>query len=63
MLKTHLCRSTALSGLRSIGSGTTGEAAHLEKRQFIGIESETEYFHEIAVPRIRAAQAQFELGL
>lgn len=66
-LMQHLIRIVTKPGAIVVdpfmGSGTTGEAAHLEKRQFIGIERETEYFHEIAVPRIRAAQAQFELGL
>ena len=44
-----------------MGSGTTGEAAHIEGRHFIGMERELEYFHEIAVPRIRAAGDQMQL--
>lgn len=44
-----------------MGSGTTGEAAHLEGRRFCGIEREEEYFHHIAVPRIAKAQAQKRL--
>jgi DNA modification methylase len=44
-----------------MGSGTTGEAAHLEGRRFIGIESEYEYFHGIAIPRIKGVQAQTTL--
>lgn len=66
-LMRHLIRTVTKPGAIVVdpfmGSGTTGEAAHIEKRQFIGIERETEYFHDIAVPRIRAVQAQFELGL
>lgn len=44
-----------------MGSGTTGEAAYLEGRRFIGMERETEYFHGIAVPRVRAAASQPQL--
>lgn len=44
-----------------MGSGTTGEAAHLEGRRFIGIEREHEYFHEIALPRIKSKQAEGDL--
>jgi len=40
-----------------MGSGTTGVAARLGGRRFIGIERESEYFHEIAVPRVTAAHA------
>ena len=44
-----------------MGSGTTGEAAHLEGRRFIGIEREHEYFHGIAVPRVTGAQSQEQM--
>jgi site-specific DNA-methyltransferase (adenine-specific) len=36
-----------------MGSGTTGEAALLEGRRFIGIEMEDAYFHDIATPRLQ----------
>lgn len=66
-LMQHLIRTVTKPGAIVVdpfmGSGTTGEAAHLEKRHFIGIERESEYFHEIAIPRIRSAHAQFELLL
>ena len=45
-----------------LGSGTTGVAAHIEGRSFIGIEREPEYF-DIARARIEAAQRQSQLGL
>ena len=35
-----------------MGSGSTGCAAHLENRRFIGIEREPKFFDGIAVPRI-----------
>ena len=40
-----------------MGSGTTGEAALYEKRRFVGIEREVEYFRDIALPRIKSAQS------
>lgn len=61
----HLIRLTTREGGTVLdcfmGSGTTGEAAHLEGRRFIGIERELEYFHDIAVPRVTGAQAQMQL--
>jgi hypothetical protein len=36
-------------------------AGVFEGRRFIGMERETEYFHGIAVPRVRAAVAQPQL--
>lgn len=60
-LMRHLIQLTTTPGDTVLdcfmGSGTTGEAAHLEGRGFIGIEREIGYFHDIAVPRIAAAQA------
>ena len=59
-LMRHLIRLTTNPGDTVLdcfmGSGTTGEAAFLEKRKFIGIEREVEYFNGIAVPRITGAQ-------
>lgn len=59
-LMRHLIRLTTNPGDTVLdcfmGSGTTGEAAFLEKRKFIGIEREVEYFTGIAVPRITGAQ-------
>ena len=43
-----------------MGSGTTGVAAMLEQRQFIGIEREPKYF-DIACKRIEDAQRQGSL--
>jgi DNA modification methylase len=40
-----------------MGSGTTGIAAHLSGREFIGIEMDAEYF-EIAKRRIEHWQAK-----
>ena len=64
-LMRHLVRLTTKPGDLVLdcfmGSGTTGEAAHLEGRRFVGMERETEYFHGIAVPRVRAAQQQVAL--
>lgn len=61
----HLIRLTTKAGETVLdpfmGSGTTGEAAHLEGRRFIGIEREHEYFHDIAVPRVTGAQAQEQM--
>jgi site-specific DNA-methyltransferase (adenine-specific) len=61
-LMRHLVRLTTKPGMIVLdpfmGSGTTGEAAHLEGRRFIGIEREHEYFHDIAVPRVQGAQSQ-----
>lgn len=61
-LMRHLVRLTTKPGGLVLdpfmGSGTTGEAAHLEGRRFLGMERETEYFHSIAVPRVRAAAQQ-----
>ena len=61
-LMRHLVRLTTKPGQLVLdpfmGSGTTGEAAHLEGRRFIGMERETEYFQGIAVPRVRAAAQQ-----
>ncbi len=45
-----------------MGSGTTGIAAVLEGRNFIGIERESEFFH-IASTRIAAAQADAAQGV
>lgn len=59
-LMRHLIRLTTKSmGMvldPFMGSGTTGEAAYLEGRRFIGMERETGYFHDIAVPRLRRVQ-------
>lgn len=64
-LMRHLIRLTTKPGGLVLdcfmGSGTTGEAAYLEGRRFIGMERETEYFHGIAVPRVRAAASQPQL--
>jgi len=61
----HLIRLTTNPGDTVLdcfmGSGTTGEAAHLEGRRFIGIEREHEYFHGIAVPRVTGAQSQEQM--
>ena len=58
-LMRHLIRLTTNQGDTVLdcfmGSGTTGEAAFLEKRKFIGIEREEEYFTSMAVPRITEA--------
>lgn len=66
-LMRHLIRLTTNEGDTVLdcfmGSGTTGVAAHLEGRRFIGIEREHEYFHGIAVPRVRGSQAQQALAL
>ena len=43
-----------------MGSGTSGVAAHLEKRKFIGIEREVEYFNKIAIPRIAQVHQEQE---
>lgn len=45
-----------------MGSGSTGEAAILEGRSFIGIERDAEYF-EIAKNRIEQAAAQLRLEI
>ena len=45
-----------------MGSGSTGEAAMLEGRSFIGIERDAEYF-EIAKNRIEQAAAQLRLEI
>lgn len=61
----QLCRIAPLGGLvldPFMGSGTTGVAAMLEGRRFIGIEKSPEYF-EIACRRIEDAQRQQELPL
>ncbi|MEA3643337.1 MAG: site-specific DNA-methyltransferase [Lamprobacter sp.] len=66
-LMRHLIRLTTKPGQVVLdcfmGSGTTGEAAHIEGRRFIGIEREHEYFHGIAVPRVQGSQAQQTLDL
>jgi len=63
----HLIRLTTKPGDVVLdcfmGSGTTGVAAHIEGRRFIGIERDHEYFHEIAVPRLQGSQAQQTLDL
>ena len=59
----HLIRTVTTDGAIIIdpfmGSCTTGEAAHLEQRAFVGIEREVEYFRDIACRRIKQAQAQY----
>jgi len=66
-LMRHLIRLTTKPGDMVMdcfmGSGTTGEAAHIEGRRFIGIEREAEYFNGIAVPRITGARQRQELPL
>lgn len=66
-LMRHLIRLTTNEGDTVLdcfmGSGTTGVAAHMEDRRFIGIEREVEYFNDIAVPRVRGAQSQLTLAL
>lgn len=45
-----------------MGSGSTGEAAILEGRSFVGIERDAGYF-EIAKNRIEQAAAQLRLEI
>ena len=45
-----------------MGSGSTGEAAILEGRSFVGIERDAEYF-ETAKNRIEQAAAQLRLEI
>jgi site-specific DNA-methyltransferase (adenine-specific) len=63
-LMRHLIRLTTKPGAVVLdcflGSGTTGVAADLENRRFIGIEREPEYF-DIACRRIEDAQRQRSL--
>jgi site-specific DNA-methyltransferase (adenine-specific) len=42
------------------GSGTTGVAALLNGRKFIGIDAEVEYLKNIALPRLTDAEQAYK---